>query len=448
MGAPPTDPSADTSIDRAAIDAWLGRVGAAGLLPPRLADGAAPSGRPRLRGEIRLTGAVRLVLAEVDGTALIAPVVVDGDRIRRAVPGDGAFRALADVLRAGGRRGPLAASPVGSMPPAAGERAIDVDQSNDSVIVGDAVVVKLFPRTGAGPQPGEELTAHLAAVGSADVPTPFGSLRWELPDEPSRLVATASRYLPGARDGWAWFLDLAVAAIADDDRGPSIEAAERCGALVARLHVALATPSAVLGPMPVGTAEAGVGARWRERGEELLADAVELTGGPEGERLHALVPRIRDAFASFAPADGTPVQRIHGDLHVGQVLAWDGGHAIADLDGNPLAPASERLEPQPTARDVASFVRSLDHLGRIAQRRLPADPERVDAWIRDVRGRFLAAYTDGLSSGARSRFDERLVQPFEVTQACHEFVYAARFLPAWLPIADLAIAPLLEDATP
>lgn len=448
MGAPSIDPSADASSGRAAIDAWLRRVGAAGMLPPRLADGAAPSGRPRFRGEVRLTAAAHLVLAEADGIALVAPVVLDGDDVRRAVPGDGAFMALADVLRAGERRGPLVASPVGSMPPATGERAIDVDQSNDSVIVGGDVVLKLFPRPGAGPQPGEELAAHLAAVGSADVPTPFGSLRWELPGEPSLLVATSSRYLPGARDGWAWFLDLAVVGIAGDDRGPSITAAERCGALVARLHVALATPSAVLAPTPVGTAEADAGDRWRERGEALLAEAVELTSGPEGERLRALAPRIREAFAAFPAADGTPVQRIHGDLHVGQILAWDGGHAIADLDGNPLAPASERLEPQPTARDVASFVRSLDHLGRIAQRRLPADPERVDAWIRDVRGRFLSAYADEISGGGRSRFDDRLVRPFEVVQACHEFVYATRFLPAWLPIADLAIGPLLEDAAP
>ena len=43
------------------------------------------------------------------------------------------------------------------------ERAIDVDQSNDSVVVGDGAVVKLYVRTSPGPQPGLDLPAHLAA---------------------------------------------------------------------------------------------------------------------------------------------------------------------------------------------------------------------------------------------------------------------------------------------
>ena len=42
------------------------------------------------------------------------------------------------------------------------ERSMAVDQSNESVVVGDRVIVKLFPRTKPGPQPGLDLPAHLA----------------------------------------------------------------------------------------------------------------------------------------------------------------------------------------------------------------------------------------------------------------------------------------------
>ena len=51
-----------------------------------------------------------------------------------------------------------------------GERAIDVDQSNESVVVGERVVVKLYPFTAPGPQPGLELPVHLAEAGFDRIP--------------------------------------------------------------------------------------------------------------------------------------------------------------------------------------------------------------------------------------------------------------------------------------
>jgi len=39
-------------------------------------------------------------------------------------------------------------------------------------------------------------------------------------------------------------------------------------------------------------------------------------------------------------------------------------------------------------------------------------------------------------------FDERLLRPLEVAQECHEYVYAARFLPRWRYVPDLAMQAL------
>jgi maltokinase len=141
--------------------------------------------------------------------------------------------------------------------------------------------------------------------------------------------------------------------------------------------------------------------------------------------------------------EATPVQPVHGDLHVGQVLRWEGGYAVNDFDGNPVLRPEERLAPQPTARDVAGMLQSLDHVGRVALRHAPdADADLVAAWIVEARARFLAAYRTTLGDRT-DRLDERLLEPFAVEQECREYVYAARHLPRWVYVPDAAMPALL-----
>jgi maltokinase len=90
-------------------------------------------------------------------------------------------------------------------------------------------------------------------------------------------------------------------------------------------------------------------------------------------------------------------------------------------------------------RDVAAFVRSIDHVGRVASRRKPGREDAVETWIDRSRAAFLGAYRTELEAGAERLFDERLLRPLEVAQECHEYVYAARFLPRWRYVPDLAM---------
>jgi len=134
---------------------------------------------------------------------------------------------------------------------------------------------------------------------------------------------------------------------------------------------------------------------------------------------------------------------VHGDFHVGQILEWSGGYAVADFDGNPVAPPGERGAFDTPVRDVAAFVRSIDHVGRIASRRRPGREDSVESWIARSRAAFLGAYRGELeAAGADRLFDERLLRPLEVAQECHEYVYAARFLPRWRYVPDLAMRAL------
>ncbi len=352
----------------------------------------------------------------------------------------GAFEGLLALLRLGELRGRFSFLRLNDVPDATGERSIEVDQSNRSVVVGERAVVKVFPRTTAGPQPALDLPAHLAAVGFGSMPSPFGAITWTDDDGAPVVVATAAAFLSGARDGWDWYLDLLLGWLAGEvDDAAAFEPAIPVGELAGALHAALATASSVL-PSPVVFVDEEAIAGWKTRAEVSLDEALALTIGEEGERLRGREGRIRSAFDVFDQVPSAAAMRIHGDLHVGQILRWDGGDAVTDFDGNPLAPPEVRVARDTPVRDVASLVRSIDHLGRIAQRRDAGPVSDIERWVERSRALVLEGYLRSLDrAGHVSLYEPSLLFPLDVAQVCHEYAYAAKYLPSWLSVPDLAM---------
>jgi maltokinase len=430
------------------IETLEGRIRAAGvrsLLPEQLAGSFPLTGDPVVLDVLPVARG-DLAVIRCDDRLLALPLAGSGT-VRRARAGDGVFAGLVGFIGETSLAGAFIGRPSAAVPAGATERAIQADQSNDSVVVDEAVVVKVFGLPRPSPHPAVEIPAHLAKVGFEETPHLTGSLAWSGDDEGELLLATVTELLPDARDGWDWHVGL-LEAVADGGQPPAAWArpAAALGALVARLHVALATASSVF-PTPRSLATADDVASWIKRSSATLEQAIALTDGPEGERLRAQEPAIRRSLADATAVTATPVTVIHGDLHVGQLLPWRDGYAVVDFEGNPLQRADERGAMRPPARDVASVVRSLDHVGRIVQRRRPDRAGDIATWIAVARTSFLESYTSELRDlGAMDLFDERLLHTFEVAQECHEYVYAARYLPSWRYVPDLAMPLLLRGA--
>ncbi|WP_204055485.1 hypothetical protein [Microbispora corallina] len=340
-------------------------------------------------------------------------VAVAADGSLTLDPAEGVTSAVVRALAEGAAPPPpfsaRAFAPLPPVPP--GERAVAVDQTNRSVIAGETVVVKWFPRPSRAPHPAPGLLSHLA--GFTRTARPYAALYWE-----DALVALVTAYLPGARDGWEWCVDEAVA-------GRTGFAAE-IGRLAAELHLAMATPSEVF-PDPVRHSSP---AAWAGRAEEALREALTLTDGEDGAWLAGRAGALRRELAPLIGAGPSPLIRIHGDLHVGQILRWSGGYAVVDFDGNPTVTGADAY--QPAARDLAQLSTSVDHAGRVAVRRRSADPDATAAWAASARSSLEAAYADALAGGGRAELlDLSLLRPFEVEQECRELIYAARHLPRW-----------------
>jgi maltokinase len=325
------------------------------------------------------------------------------------------------------------------MPPVRGDERSLGEHTNELAVIDERIVVKVFARTSVGAQAGVVVPAHLAAVGFTELPAPIGTLWWR-----GALVATITSYVEGATDGWEWYVRAVGAAAAGEASWDRVDGdAVAIGELVARMHVALATPSPVL-PQPIAWADAARVVSWRSAAETALETACAVIDGPEGRRLREIESDARRALAALDDVDRTPVMRVHGDLHVGQILrAPDGALFVNDFDGNPLTSVAHRNEPQPPARDVAWMLAAIDHVGRVVARRRGGTDAEVARWIERARASFLASYLDGLGD-RRDLLDDRLLGPFGVAQEAHEFLYAANVEPRWRYVPDAALPAALR----
>jgi maltokinase len=134
-------------------------------------------------------------------------------------------------------------------------------------------------------------------------------------------------------------------------------------------------------------------------------------------------------------------QRIHGDFHLGQVLAVPGrGWVALDFEGEPMRSMRERSAPDSPLRDVAGMLRSFDYVaGSFAL----AHPGRSALeWASAARRAFLDGYI--ARSGRDLREHRALLDAFEIDKALYEAVYEARNRPAWLSIPVEAIERLID----
>ncbi len=365
---------------------------------------------------------------------------VDGREPRE---GEGAWAAIAaavadeaDVTTARGRfTGTRAAAltellaDAGGRAQALAERVVGGEQSNTSVVLGGRVILKAYRRLEPGLNPDLEVSAFLSDVGFAETPPLAGYLTYEPDEGRSAVAAMLQAFLPASGDAWASMLETLA-----DDAEAGVEMARDMGAVTARLHAALASrPDDEAFPARRATGEEA--ARWRASAEHQLAQAVTAVGGAAHARMVDLAPAITARFADAlgrAASRTTPVSRIHGDYHLGQLLRTsDGGFSVIDFEGEPARPLSERRSPGSPLRDVAGMLRSLDYAARSAASAAGSRGFDPDTWLGRAREAFVAGY-----GGIRDD-DQPLLDAFELEKACYEVRYEANNRPdwLWLPLA-------------
>lgn len=379
-----------------------------------------------------------------DAGASAVPVLSDNGRWRRATAGDGIAESLIQLLTSTPgrtRHGRFCVTSWAGRRGALGERAITVDQTNESVIVGEVAVVKWATHLEPGPHPAPRRLSSLTAAGFTAMPTPWGLVTWQPDDGAETLVATVTGFLPGAVDGWTWAVDLFADATRAGDPSAVVAACTAVGTAVADLHVAQAAT--------VTTATAPDARRWCDGAMDTLAAAKTLAGNATAQLLADRDADVIRLLGTLGELAGVPVLDAHGDLHVGQVLRSADRFVITDFDGNPVLPPWQRVLPVPAALDVAGMLQSLSHVAIVVTRHHDVDPDVLRHVDAAAQAAFLDAYTNALaSSGQAQLFTADAVTAFRLQQVLREIVYAGRHLPRWMYVPDAALPALLEGVKP
>lgn len=296
---------------------------------------------------------------------------------------------------------------------------LGVEQSNTSVVIDDRILVKFFRRLSEGENPDVEIHRALGALGCPYVAALRGWIQTTIDGRPVTM-AMAQDLVAGAVDGWSVALD----ALRGDDaaRRAFVASAANMGVAVAGVHRDLRRS---LGGSDVDAAEltAGLAARIDRQCSRTVS-------------LRPYAQRARELVTSAAGAGVVPVHRVHGDLHLGQVLGSGGQWVVIDFEGEPATDPEERRAPDSPLRDVACMLRSFDYAAAVAD----AGPTGTAA-ARAAAGAFCDGYAR--EAGVDPRVTGALLAAYELDKAVYEVDYEARNRPDWVGVPMAAVERIL-----
>jgi maltokinase len=330
----------------------------------------------------------------------------------------------------------------GAIPVGQPSLALSAEQSNTSLVFGDTAIMKSFRRIEPGVNPDIEIHTELTRLGARHIASLLGHATARI-DGVDWSLAMLQDFMTTATDGW----QLATASVRDLMAEGDLHAAEAGGDFAGEAHrlgVSTAEVHADLAEA-FGTSEL-TAAELVERGAAMNArlDAALL----EVPQLADVADGLRQTYADFVAIGSSSIMhRVHGDLHLGQVLRTAQRWVFLDFEGEPAKQISERRSADSPLRDVAGMLRSFDYAARHQLIDIGATSQsefRAVEWADRNRTAFCDGYAE--AGGLDPTAHPQLLRAFEADKAVYELVYEARNRPNWLPIPLASLHRLAQRA--
>lgn len=363
---------------------------------------------------------------------------------------------------------------------------LTAEQSNTSILIGQRMMLKIIRQVRPGVHPEIEMGAFLTERQFPSIAPLLGEVRRVASDGEQVTLMILQGYVDSRGDAWQWTRDTLERAVRDEMVGGLSEQENQFLAL-AELESFAATLGQRLGEMHVLLAEGqgwdGFGfttggqadsEHWEQQIRQQLQDALaaieqhrdSLSSAAKeqadwllqhGSRLSALVGELAQR------GEGGIRIRVHGDLHLGQVLVVPGDVCFIDFEGEPTRPLEERRQQQSPLKDVSGLLRSFDYAAATAERSLYGTDNSAAAedarrlickGYREQSSRaFLQAYQQAAAAlphtWRHADGEQAALALFSIEKAAYEINYEAGYRPDWVevPLAGLIelCKPLVEN---
>jgi maltokinase len=308
--------------------------------------------------------------------------------------------------------------------------------SNSILFLDGRYFFKNYRRIFPGINPELRLGRALTAINSEAAPQLCGSFSYRPDHGPEYTLGLTQEFLVHQGTGWAVW-ERALQNPTPENRVFLTTEADSLGRVLAGLHRDLAEVAARADLTAVFS-----GTEVRQRIAKLAAAAELATiGSPDLHRgIREKLGQIRTE--SSPEAGWGRVFRIHGDLHLEQVLRTASGWRVIDFEGEPLKSIAEREAYDSPLKDVASLLRSVSY--RVQTTAAPVDRESLlqTALLSGYRAGYRERRGDFLPEGDNFR---RLLELFQLERVVYELSYEAKYRPDWLHIPLQGLVKLLGE---
>jgi maltose alpha-D-glucosyltransferase/alpha-amylase len=375
-------------------------------------------------------------------------------------------------------------------------RKLGAEQSNTSIIIGDAFVFKLYRKLEEGLNPDVEiglfLTEQRQFAGIAPV---AGTVRYTDPAGHECTLGMLQKFIPNQGDGWSYTLSALKdyyrqieERLAKNEGSPKelfpedasrntppaffpamtgefLQAVRTLARRTAEFHLALSNEQRNRDFKPEKANRSFTGqlaeAIAHEAGQALALLSSKISDLPSTTRKDADLVLIEgpsllgkvDQFAEIGEDIGLLI-RIHGDYHLGQVLRTnDDDFILLDFEGEPLRPLVDRRRKGSPLKDVAGMIRSFHyaaHAGLSKARAAGANAKRLKPWSRIWHdwssAVFLNVYLD-TAAGAPflpSVDPELILEIFLLEKVFYELKYELNNRPDWVSIPLAGIVDIIK----